>query len=225
MKFLKRHLWALLLVLLGAGTARAQVQSEIFAFSQGHDTTFGQNLFLGPFSWFAEGDGARGDRISTNGIASIQAVGFNLFLEDSCVGPNGAMVIELYVNDRKVGETPMPPFILCNSTPAAPISASFDISGNPIAGTGVDRTEYEFRIQLRGVLPPVAGFTFYKIDTSNSNIGIAGVSLRRRRTIHRHRHLPHLPHLPHRIRTRASSTRSFSAKTALKARSSRARAT
>ncbi len=174
MKFPKRHLWVFMFVLLGAGTARAQVLSEVFAFPQGHDTTFGQNLFLGPFFWFAQGDGARGDRISTNGIASVEAVGFTLFLGPSCVF-NGQMVIELYVNDRKVGETPMPPAILCNSTPAAPVSASFNISNDPIAGTGVDRNVYEFRIQLRGTLLPIPDlFTFYKIDTSNSNIAIAG---------------------------------------------------
>ena len=111
MKFLRRNICALLLVLLVSGTAAADTRAEVFAFPQVHDTAFGPQrppIPLGEFDWFAQGDGARGRRISTNGIASVEAVGFNLFLGDSCVGPNGAMVIELYLNDRLVGETPMP---------------------------------------------------------------------------------------------------------------------
>lgn len=80
---LRLFLLVLLLVALSR-PASAQV-AETFSFPQTHDTAFGANLFLGNFFWFADGDGVRGRRVSTQQIASLESFGFNLFLGPSCI--------------------------------------------------------------------------------------------------------------------------------------------
>ena len=58
------------------------------------------------------------------------------------------MTLDVYVNDRSVGNVPMPNDIQCNSL-AAPIQGQFDLSSNPIAGQGSGK-EFEIRFQLTG---------------------------------------------------------------------------
>lgn len=153
--------------------SEAAAQAETFSFPQNHDTVFGDNLFLGNFAWYANGHGARGRRTSTN-INRLEAVGFNLVLEPSCIFSGTSMTLDVYVNDRFVGNAPLPGFIQCN-TLVAPIHGEFDLSSNPIAGLGSGK-EFEIRFQLTGTsTPPSGGFAvFYKIDTNNSTIALAG---------------------------------------------------
>lgn len=167
----------LLLVVLALVAAlvpsQAAAQAEVFNFPQNHDTVFGDNLFLGNFAWYANGHGARGHRTATN-IERLEAFGFNLVLEPSCIFPGTNMTLDVYVNDRFVGNAPMPNNIQCNSL-VAPIQGQFDLSSNPIAGLGSGK-EFEIRFQLTGTsTSPCCGLAvFYKIDTNSSTIALAG---------------------------------------------------
>ena len=153
--------------------SQAAAQAEVFNFPQNHDTVFGDNLFLGNFAWYANGHGARGRRTATN-IERLEAFGFNLVLEPSCIFAGTNMTLDVYVNDRFVGNAPMPNNIQCNSL-VAPIQGQFDLSSNPIAGLGSGK-EFEIRFQLTGTsTPPCCGLAvFYKIDTNSSTIALAG---------------------------------------------------
>lgn len=168
------RLFLAVLVLLAAMIpSQAAAQAEVFNFPQNHDTVFGDGLFLGNFHWYADGQGARGRRTTSN-IEMLDAFGFNLLLEPSCIFTGTNMALEVYVNDRFLGSVPMPDGIVCNSA-AGPIQAQFDLSSNPIPGQGSGK-EFEVRFQLEGVAtPPCCGlFVFYKIDTTGSTIALAG---------------------------------------------------
>ena len=154
--------------------APAAAQSpETFNFPQEHDTVFGDNLVFGNFHWFQQGQGVHGRRTVT-GFDTLDAFGFNLLLQDSCIFAGTSMTLDVYVNDHFVGNVGLPSQILCNSA-AGPIQGTFDLSGSPIAGLGTGK-EFDIRFQLTGQSsPPCCGFAvFYNIDTNNSTIAMAG---------------------------------------------------
>lgn len=156
--------------------ARATAQgAELFNFPETHDTTFGPVNPLGAFYWTFDGQGVKGRRVAQN-IDRLDAFGFNLLLEPSCITAGTAVTLDVFVNDVSVGSVPMPPEVFpCNSQ-AAPIQGQFDLSASPIAGLGTGR-EFEVRFQIHGTATPPPGFPyalFYKVDTANSSIALAG---------------------------------------------------
>ena len=161
-----------LLALLAASPAAAQAP-ETFNFPQNHDTVFGDNLFLGNFNWYAQGQGVKGRRTAAN-FDRLDAFGFNLLLGPSCIFAGTNMTLDVYVNDRFLGNFPLPGQILCNSVPL-PIQGSFDLSSDPLPGMGTGK-DFEIRFQLSGsAAPPCCGlFVFYAIDINNSTIAMAG---------------------------------------------------
>lgn len=162
-----------MLTLLAALLATPAAAQETFSFPQEHDTVFGDGLFFGSFNWYQQGQGVHGRRIAA-AIEQLDAFGFNLLLGPSCIFAGTNMTLDVYVNDRFVGNVNLPPQILCNSV-AGPIQGTFDLSSNPIPGQGTGK-EFDIRFQLTGTSsPPCCGFTvFYNIDTNNSTIALAG---------------------------------------------------
>lgn len=155
-----------------ASPAAAQ-SPETFNFPQEHDQVFGDGLFLGNFKWYQQGQGVHGRR-TVAGFDTLDAFGFTLLLNESCIFPGTSMTLDVYVNDHFVGNVGLPSSILCNSV-AGPIQGTFDLSGSPIAGQGTGK-EFDIRFQLTGTsTPPCCNlFVFYNIDTNNSTIALAG---------------------------------------------------
>jgi hypothetical protein len=154
-------------------TPAAAQAPETYNFPQEHDSVFGDNLFLGNFKWYQQGQGAHGRR-TASGFDTLDAFGFTLLLNESCIFAGTSMTLDVYINDHFVGNVGLPPQIQCNSV-AGPIQGTFDLSSNPIAGLGTGK-EFDIRFQLTGSsTPPCCNlFVFYNIDTNNSTIAMAG---------------------------------------------------
>jgi hypothetical protein len=170
----RRLCLALVLVATLFPALAAAQAPETFNFPQGHDQVFGDNLFLGNFNWYAQGHGVRGRRTAA-GFDTLDAIGFNLLMGPSCMIQGTNVTLDVYVNDRFVGNVPMPGMIACNTIPQ-PVQGSFDLSGSPIPGQGTGK-EFEIRFQLTGTtMPPCCGASvvFYNIDTNGSTIALAG---------------------------------------------------
>lgn len=161
---------ALAAALTAPAVAHAQ---ETFNFPQEHDTVFGDGFFFGNFNWYKQGQGVHGRRIAAN-IEQLDAFAFTLMFGPSCIVDGTNMTLDVYINDRFVGNVPLPGMIPCATPP--PIQGSFDLSSNPIPGQGTGK-EFDIRFQLTGTsMAPCCGISFvsYFIDTVNSTVALAG---------------------------------------------------
>jgi hypothetical protein len=158
--------------------SNAAAQAEVFNFPQNHDTVFGDQIGAVPnqgnFAWWLDGQGVRGRRQTTN-IERLEAFGFNLVFEPSCMFAGAAMFLDVYVNDRQLDSVPMPAEVFpCNSD-VPPIQKQYDLSANPILGLTGGK-EFEVRFQLRGTssIPCCGLAVFYRLNTSSSTVAFAG---------------------------------------------------
>jgi hypothetical protein len=161
-----------LLAVLFASPVAAQAP-ETFNFPQEHDTVFGDGFFFGNFNWYKQAQGVHGRRIAAN-IEQLDAFAFTLMFGQSCIVQGTNMTLDVYINDRFVGNVPLPGMIPCTVPP--PIQGSFALSSNPIPGQGTGK-EFDIRFQLTGTSsPPCCGMQYvsYNIDTNNSTIALAG---------------------------------------------------
>lgn len=166
---------AIVALLASPGWARAQTEeTESFPFPQVQDTTFGDNLFLGRFSWFHNSHGVKGTRVSTANIVNMTEFSYRLVFAPSCVWEPPPL-IDMYVNDVFVHQVQLPAPILCNTSPG-PVTGTVTLPA-PIPGRGAHANEYEFRYQMRTHLFPLEDlFVFVTIDANQSSVSIKGTT-------------------------------------------------